>query len=128
MTPPPVCAWLAQQPKEVIAELPLPVPERLWGHETEYQLMSIYHWQQLAHGLLGNAPNDYIRFLNHMRNYDDSLNALRVSVRWIVIKPFEHKPGCTPGRSDQVGRPPPAQYLCRSLGRATVLELLPTSL
>ena len=45
MTPPPVYAWLAQQPKEVIAELPLPVPERLWGHETEYQLMSIYHWQ-----------------------------------------------------------------------------------
>ncbi len=134
MTPPPVYAWLAQQPKAVIAELPLPVPERLWGHETEYQLMSIYHWQQLAHGYSGNAPNDYIRFLNHMRSFprDDSLNALRAKrVRWIVIHEALFDSARLAALLEEVTKSGALRlhgtYADR-WGRATVLELLPTTL
>ena len=134
MTPPRLYAWLAQQPKEVIAELPLPVPERLWGHETEYQLMSIYHWQRLAHGYSGNAPNDYIRFLNHLRSFpgDNSLNALRAKrVRWIVIHEALFDSASLAALLEEVTKSGALRlhgtYADR-WGRATVLELLPTTL
>jgi hypothetical protein len=133
-TAPAVYAWLAQQPPAVIAELPLPVPERLWGHETEYQLMSIYHWQSLANGYSGNAPGDYIRFLNHMRSFpgDDSLNALRARrVRWIIVHEALFDSASLASLLEHVASSPALRshgtYADR-WGRATVLELLPTTL
>ena len=134
MTPPALYAWLAQQRREVIAELPLPVPERLWGHETEYQLMSIYHWQPLAHGYSGNAPNDYIHFLNEMRTFPgaSSIEALRMKrVRWIVIHEALFDGATLSALLEQVANSGALRthgsYADR-WGRATVLELLPTTL
>jgi hypothetical protein len=133
-TAPPLQAWLAQQPKSVIVELPLPIPEALWGHETEYQLMSIYHWHWLANGYSGNAPNDYVRFLNQMRAFpnESSLEALRAKhVRWIVI----HQALLEPGVFVDLMQRSLAGSGLRSIGtygdhwgQAIVLELLPTSL
>jgi len=133
-TAPPLQAWLAQQPKSVIVELPLPVPEALWAHETEYQLMSIYHWHSLANGYSGNAPNDYVRLLNQMRTFpnESSLEALRAKhVRWIVI----HQALLEPGVFVDLMEQSLANRGLRSIGtygdhwgQAIVLELLPTSL
>jgi hypothetical protein len=95
MRPPAVYAWLAEQPPSTVVELPLPVPEALWEHETEYQLMSIYHWHRLANGYSGNAPQAYVELLNEMRAFPDdaSLRALEArGVRWVVIHEglFDH--------------------------------------
>jgi hypothetical protein len=87
-TPPPVYAWLAGQPDGVVLELPLPVPDDLWGYERHYQLMSIYHWKPLVNGYSGHAPADYVRFLDTMRDFpsDRSLDAIRArDVRWLIV-------------------------------------------
>jgi hypothetical protein len=127
--PPAVYAWLAGQPRAVIVELPLPVPEALWAHETEYQLMSIYHWQTLANGYSGNAPDSYVRFLHDMRSFpdDDSLRVLHAKqVRWIVIhESLFDRPGFA-SLMERVVKSPALRSLgtyADRWGQATVLEL-----
>ena len=133
-TAPPLQAWLAQQPQAVIVELPLPVPEALWAHETEYQLMSIYHWHQLANGYSGNAPNDYVRFLNDMRTFPDdgSLGALRAKhVRWIVIHQALLEPGAFVDLIQRTIATPGLRAIgtyADHWGQAIVIELVATRL
>jgi hypothetical protein len=86
--PPPVYTWLAAQPEGVVLELPLPQPDALWGHEVDYQLMSIFHWKPLVNGYSGQAPGDYVRLLEAMRDFpsEQSLAAIRArGVRWLIV-------------------------------------------
>ena len=84
--------------------------------------MSIYHWHWLANGYSGNAPNDYVRFLNQMRTFpnDSSLEALRAKhVRWIVIHQALLEPAVfveSDGAIARRTRPAIDRYLRRSLG------------
>jgi hypothetical protein len=80
--------WLAQQPPSVVLEIPTPTPGTLWGSETSYQFMSIYHWQPLVNGYSGYAPVSYFRTLEIIaeRNSADVSNRLQtVGVNYIVI-------------------------------------------
>ena len=131
--PPSVYAWLAAQPRSVVVELPLPVPERLWGYETDYQLMSIYHWQQLVNGYSGYAPRGYLEFLNDMRTFPDenSLRGLAAKhVKWIVIHEGLLDPSALASLMEQVV----TSKALRSIGtyadpwgQAVVLELQATT-
>ena len=133
-SPPALEAWLAQQPNAVIVELPLPIPEALWSHETEYQLMSIYHWHRLANGYSGNAPNDYVTFLNRMRGFPDesSLEELHAKhVRWIVIHQALFEPAAFVDLIERALATPGLRSIGTygdQWGQAIVLELAPTSL
>jgi hypothetical protein len=87
-TPPPVYAWLAEQADAAVIELPLPAPDALWGSETDFQLMSIYHWKRLVNGYSGHAPVGYIRLLHAMRDFPSSrgMDALAArGVRWLIV-------------------------------------------
>jgi hypothetical protein len=134
LRPPAVYAWLAEQPRSTVVELPLPVPEALWEHETEYQLMSIYHWQRLANGYSGNAPQAYLEFLNEMRAFPDdtSLRALKAKgVRWIVIHDGLFDRRAFAALMEQVVRSKALRSLgtyADQWGQATVLELAATTL
>jgi hypothetical protein len=66
---PPIYRWLAQQPRAVVLEVPFPEPGALWRYETTHQYMSIYHWQRLANGYSGNAPDGYVRMLEDLREF-----------------------------------------------------------
>jgi hypothetical protein len=88
MSPPPAYAWLAQQPPGVLVELPVPPPDELWAFETEYQLMSIYHWQRLLNGYSGSAPPSYLRIWEVMQTFpsEDAISRLRrLGVRWVLV-------------------------------------------
>jgi hypothetical protein len=86
---PPLYAWLAQQERAIVLELPLPPgPGELWGYENEYQLMSIFHWQPLLNGYSGNAPPQYLDLLTTMKDFPSpaSIETLRRrSTKWVVL-------------------------------------------
>jgi hypothetical protein len=85
---PPAYAWLAKQPPGVVLELPMPEPKELWAFETEYQLMSIYHWKRLLNGYSGSAPPSYVQMCELVQTFPSSgsLDRLReLGVRWVLI-------------------------------------------
>jgi hypothetical protein len=73
--------WLAAQAPAVVLEIPVPTPGTLWGSETSYQFMSIYHWQSLVNGYSGFAPVSYFRTLEII----DARNSAEVSDRLQTI-------------------------------------------
>lgn len=130
---PPLQAWLSQQPRGVVVELPLPVPEALWGREIDYQLMSIYHWHPMVNGYSGNAPRDYVGFLDRMRTFPDqnSLDALRAKhVRWVVIHQALYEPATFVEVIERVLASPGLRSVgtyADQWGQAIVLELPSTT-
>jgi hypothetical protein len=85
--PPPVYAWLAEQPSSVVLELPLPTTQTLWHHETSHQYNSIFHWQRLVNGYSGYAPASYLHLLEAMRAFpsDSTMALLRKHQVSVVI-------------------------------------------
>jgi hypothetical protein len=88
--PPPLYAWLRTQPRGVVAEFPMPRPERLPGVEPRYTYMSTFHWMPLVNGYSGYYPLSYISRLEPMRAISDDAAVealLRNSVRYVVVHP-----------------------------------------
>ena len=132
--PPALYAWLAQQPPGVVLEMPLPTPESLWAYETDYQLMSIFHWKPLVNGYSGHAPADYIRFLGQMRTFpaDETVPHVQARrVRWVIIHEALFDRRELPDLMEKLL----GSKAFRSVGtysdqwgRATVFELTPTTM
>ena len=133
-SPPPAYAWLARQPPGVVLELPVPVPGELWAFETEYQLMSIYHWHRLLNGYSGSAPRSYIEMCALMQSFPSSASIGRLrelGVRWVLVHD-----GLMPSQrfSDLLLRVTESgafrilSTFPDGMGKAVVLELLPTTL
>jgi len=131
-TPPPAYAWLARQPKGVVLELPVPKADELWGFETEYQLMSIYHWFPLVNGYSGSAPTSYLSLVRILEEFpsDGSVARLRqVGVRWVLI--HEELLGSQKFSDLLLRVTATGAFRVQStfpdgMGKAVVLELLPT--
>jgi hypothetical protein len=87
-SPPPVYAWLAKQPRGVVAEFPMPRPDTLPGNEPRYAYMSTFHWMPLLNGYSGYYPRPYLTLLNDLRHFPrgTTLRVLRDrGVRYIVV-------------------------------------------
>ncbi len=85
---PPVYRLLASQPAGVVAEFPMPKPDRLPEQDPRYAYLSIFHWKPLVNGYSGFYPPTYIRRLQDLRRFPEpfSLRALRrEGVRYMVI-------------------------------------------
>jgi len=67
--PPPLYAWLAQQPRGVVAEFPMPVPEALPGDEARYAYMSTFHWMPGVNGYSGYYPPSYLTRIDRLREF-----------------------------------------------------------
>jgi hypothetical protein len=84
--PPPLYAWLAAQPRGVVAELPL--PEALPGTDPRIAYLSTFHWQPIINGYSGFAPQSYLDQIYALRNFPDEeamISLRRVGVRYVVV-------------------------------------------
>ena len=92
---PPLYAWLAQQPRGVVVELPVSRPETLPADEARYSYMSIFHWMPLVNGYSGFYPPSYLARLDALRHFPDEASVARLrgdGVRYIVVHPASYDP------------------------------------
>jgi hypothetical protein len=88
--PPPLYAWLARQPRGVVAEFPLPTPDTLPGIEPRYAYMSTFHWMPMVNGYSGYYPLSYLSRLTPLNRIPDesAVQALvRAGVRYVIVHP-----------------------------------------
>jgi hypothetical protein len=93
---PPLYAWLAEQPKGVVAEFPMPQPASASSHEPRFEFMSTFHWMPLINGYSGYYPLSYIDRLERLRNMPDdtALEALvGTGVRYVIVHIGLYRPG-----------------------------------
>jgi hypothetical protein len=111
--PPPLYAWLAQQPRGVVAELPM--PEHLPGSDPRTAYLSTFHWQPIVNGYSGYAPQSYLDRIHDLRNFPDQQAMERLrrdGVRYLVVHLGEYN------RDHAVlVQQALAQYQLRELGR-----------
>ena len=85
---PPLYAWLARQPRGLVAELPLPMTNVLPGDEARYAYMSTFHWQPLLNGYSGYYPRQYLMTLERLRRIraGNSVGVLRrTGVKYVIV-------------------------------------------
>jgi hypothetical protein len=78
--PPALARWLAQQPRSVVVEFPLPRADALHTiQDGIYMYVSIFHWQPLLNGYSGFYPRSYLELLEREREFpsDDAMAYLR---------------------------------------------------
>jgi hypothetical protein len=100
-TPPAVYAWLARQPRGIVAEFPMPLPDRLPGYESRYAYMSTFHWMPLLNGYSGYYPPSYLRRLTPLATFPgpEAIDALRqAGTRYIIV----HSGGYTPAERARI--------------------------
>jgi hypothetical protein len=94
-TPPPLYAWLAQQPRGVVAELPMPRLEFWPGDDPRLTYLSTFHWKPIVNGYSGYMPQSYANRLLVTRNFpnDEALAWLRHDrVRYLVVHLYRYHP------------------------------------
>jgi len=67
--PPPLHAWLAQQPRGVVVEVPMPLPRALPGEDPRYSYLSTFHWHPILNGYSGFYPRSYLNRAKAMRDF-----------------------------------------------------------
>jgi hypothetical protein len=86
--PPPLQAWLAQQPPGAIAELPMPGPEALPGPDARYSYLSTFHWKPMLNGYSGFFPQSYLDRVEALRAFPDQRAIARLKAdgaRYLVV-------------------------------------------
>jgi hypothetical protein len=89
--PPPLQAWLAQQPLGVVADLPMPDP--LPGDDPRAAYLSTFHWFPTVNGYSGFVPRSYLDRLDAVRNFPDDRAIARLrydNVRYVVVHPSRY--------------------------------------
>ncbi len=99
--PPAVARWLAQQPRSVVLELPLPTADAL--HTTWdglYMVASTKHWQPLVNGYSGFHPRSYLRLTECLRSFpsDESIAYLRERQVDLIVIHSAFMPDERPGQ------------------------------
>jgi hypothetical protein len=71
-----------------IVELPVPEPDRLPGHDAEYEYWSTAHWAPLVNGYSGYYTQLYLQTLEEMRTFPDvrSIRQLKaIGARYLIV-------------------------------------------
>lgn len=85
--PYPLHAWLASQPRGVVAMLPM--PEDVPGSDPRVAYLSTFHWQPIVNGYSGFAPQSYLDRLYDVRGFPDEKSIERLrrdGVRYLVVQ------------------------------------------
>jgi hypothetical protein len=98
--PPPLYAWLAKQPRGVVAEYPMPGEDTLPGLEPRYNYMSTFHWMPTINGYSGYYPPSYAR-LDPMKKIPDP-SAVEALVQEGVVYVIVHPDLYEAGRRDHI--------------------------
>jgi len=86
--------WLAEQPRGVVLEWPLPSASDLGDTETpRFMFHSTQHWQPMVNGYSGNYPASFLRLLSELEGFP-SAESLRVvkarGVRYLIMHSRGH--------------------------------------
>jgi hypothetical protein len=132
--PPPVYAWLAQQPgRDAVVHLPMldvyGLERRPAFHESVYMVYSTLHWKPLVNGYAGIEPRRYVQLRELLRFFpsDESLAALRAAgARYVIV----HGRGYGPNQWARLQERMPTALgsslrQVAVLGSETVYELMP---
>jgi hypothetical protein len=90
--PPPLYAWLAAQPRGVVAELP--APDDVPGDDPRTSYLSTFHWQPIVNGYSGFVPQSYLDRIYDLRGFPDNEALARLrrdGVRYIVVHLAEYE-------------------------------------
>ena len=85
---PQLYAWLAQQPRGVVAEFPMPRLDGWPGPDARVSYLSTFHWQPMLNGYSGFMPPSYATRLDAVMYFPDerALNRLRRDrVRYLIV-------------------------------------------
>ena len=88
LRPPSVQQWLRTIPNTVILDLPVPETDKLWGWETTFQYLSIFHWHRLINGYSGYPARDYIDTLSQLEDFPTAKGIAHLrflGVQYIVV-------------------------------------------
>src|SRR5574339_28076 len=83
---PPLYAWLAKQPRGVVAELPM-TPDGIPG-DPAYSYLSSFHWHPIVNGYSGFYPQSYLDRLKDVAGFPDERSLRRLlsdHVRYVVV-------------------------------------------
>jgi hypothetical protein len=93
---PPLYAWLAEQPRGTLAELPLPAHDALPGHDARFMYLSTFHWMPTINGYSGFYPQSYLDRLARLDSFPD-VTAIRqlaaAGVTYVVVHPWAYRDG-----------------------------------
>jgi hypothetical protein len=84
--PPPLHAWLAKQPRGVVADLPM--PDDVPGLDPRDSYLSTFHWQPIVNGYSGFVPQSYLDRIDEVSRFPDDRAIARLrrdGVRYIVV-------------------------------------------
>ena len=85
--PYPLHAWLATQPRGVVATLPM--PDDVPGTDPRVAYLSTFHWQPIVNGYSGFAPQSYLDRIDDVRGFPDEKSIERLrrdGVRYLVVQ------------------------------------------
>ena len=129
--PPALYAWLALQPRGVVAELPMPRADRLPADDAEYTYMSTFHWHQLVNGYSGYYPPSYLRTLERLRRFEPgrSVDVLRrTGVTYVIVHASSWNPEQSAAAAEILMKEPGVAVIGRfddGRGVATVFRIQP---
>ena len=86
---PPLHAWLAKQPRGVVAVMPMPLPDEEPGIDPRVAYLSTFHWQPIVNGYSGFSPPSYRDRLEDVRGFPDEQSIERLrrdGVRYLVVQ------------------------------------------
>jgi hypothetical protein len=89
---PPLHAWLATQPRGVVAVMPM--PDVVPGSDPEAAYLSTFHWQPIVNGYSGFVPQSYLDRIDEVRGFPDekAIDRLRRDgVRYIVVQLWRYR-------------------------------------
>jgi hypothetical protein len=85
---PPLHAWLATQPRGVVAFVPMP------EFDPQIAYLSTFHWQPIVNGYSGYAPQSYINRIEDLRGFPDERAVERLrrdGVRYLVVQLWRYR-------------------------------------
>ena len=94
--PPPLYRVLAQLPRGVVAEFPMPTVEWAPHYDARFAYMSTFHWMPLLNGYSGFNPPSYRFRLVRLARFPDEASVAslgRESVRYVIVHDDKNTPG-----------------------------------
>ena len=95
-TAPPLYAWLAHQPRGVVAEMPLAPAHMLPGDDPRYAYLSTFHWMPSINGYSGYYPPSYLDRVHRLQVFpeDPSTQLLRrAGVQYVIVHISAYREG-----------------------------------
>jgi hypothetical protein len=89
---PPLHAWLATQPRGVVAELPM--PDEVPGSDPRTAYLSTFHWQPIVNGYSGFVPQSYLDRVDAVRRFPEEKAIERLrrdGVRYLVVQLWRYQ-------------------------------------